>query len=153
MKKVISFILLFVLCLSLCACSRAPKIDWAAAVNNAEHVIEQAAKNSKTDILISCRMNEENTTLIVRGKLSTYYQGTIDAVKKDTSIPSWLKEGLIEEYENKQLQEEEKAKEFFLDLVNSEVSEQVLACFENVDIVIIYQYVDINDKSTSREYP
>lgn len=152
MKKALSLILAFVLCFGLCACSRTPKIDWAAAVDNAEQVIEQAAKKAKTDILISCRMNEENTTLIVRGKLSTYWQGAIDAAKKDTSIPSWLREGVIENLEKEQLREDAKAKEFFLDLVNSEVSEQVLACFENANIVIIYQYEDINGRSTSREY-
>lgn len=150
MKRVIYLILVFALCLGLCAC--APKTDWAAAVDKAEQILEKAAENSQTDILISCSMNEENTTLIVRGKLSTYWQGAIDAAKKDTSIPSWLREGVIEELEKEQLQEDASAKEFFLDLVYSKVSEQVQDCFENANIVIIYQYVDINGRSTSREY-
>ncbi|MBQ3529601.1 MAG: hypothetical protein IJA47_03815 [Oscillospiraceae bacterium] len=150
MRRVIYLILVFALCLGLCAC--APKTDWATAVDKAEQILEKAAENSQADILISCRMNEKNTTLIVGGKLSTYLQGAIDAAKKDASIPSWLKEGVIEELKNEQLQEDASAKEFFLDLAYSEISEQVQACFENANIVIIYQYEDINGLSTSREY-
>ena len=149
MKKAISILMVLVMCFGLCACGSS--VDLTEASNKAKEILDKAAKDSKTDIMVSCRMNEESKEFVVRGRLSTYYQGVIDSTKNDSSMPSWLRESVLEELEEQQLREDEKAKEYFLKLINGETAKQIKACFENANVKIVFRYEDVKGRITENE--
>ena len=150
MKKAISLLLVFVICLSMCACSQEKAI--AKAMDKAGEILNKAVENSQTDLVVSWSLDEKNATVTICGELSPTLQNLIDAAKRNTSIASWLRDGMIERYKEEQISADSKAQAFFWSLMTSETAEQIQACFGNLHIKIIYEYEDINNHSTSKVY-
>lgn len=150
MKKVITILLVLLVCFSISACSKDARLSKACT--KAEQILDDVVQDSEIDMYITCYVDTEPETLTICGCLDGAKQALIDQLKKNTSNPSWLNKGTSELLEKELIEDDATAKDYFFGLMTSETAKQVQACFGKTDVKIIYQYKDIKGKFSQEEY-